>query len=202
MKKLTILFILMFMFISNTKAERFTVTLDNCIDGDTISVNFKNEKIKLRFLAVDAPEIKEKESYAEEAKDFTCTSLKNAKKIEVEYDENSDILDKYSRHLVWVWTDNILLQNELIKYGYAKVAYLYNDYKYTYILKESEKNAKKYNVNIWSLDKEQNKNDKDENKKSIMDKIKEYYEYIIVLLGMILALITYYKKIKKKISSK
>ena len=40
--------------------------------------------------------------------------MKNAKKISIEYDPDSDKTDKYERHLVWVYVDDSLLQKELI----------------------------------------------------------------------------------------
>ena len=50
----------------------------------------------------------------------------------------------------WVFVDNELLQEKIIKKGYAKVAYLYGDYKYTNTLKKAQKEAKKNKKGIWS----------------------------------------------------
>ena len=51
---------------------------------------------------------------------------------------------------MWVYYDNNFLQEELISLGYAKVAYLYGDYKYTTDLQNAEIVAKNEKNGIWS----------------------------------------------------
>ena len=131
--------------------EKIVVTLYSCIDGDT--AKFKTDKgiETTRFLAIDTPESTNIiEPYGKESSSFTCNKLNKAKKIELEFDSNSDLYDKYDRLLAWIWIDGILLQDEIIKNGYAEVAYLYGDYKYTNILRVSEIEAKNKGLNIWS----------------------------------------------------
>lgn len=149
MKKILLFIILSFTFLINIEAKE-TVTLNKCVDGDTAWFNLNNEVIKTRFLAIDTPESTNKiEAYGKEASSFTCNMLTNAKKIEIEYDENSDKTDKYERHLVWVFVDNELLQDLIIKEGLAEVNYLYRDYKYTSTLQASELIAKTNQVGMW-----------------------------------------------------
>ena len=156
MKKYLIIFLLIILvFPISAYASKTKVKLDKCIDGDTISVITNKEEKKVRFLAVDAPEIDKNEPYSKEAKDFTCNMVSSAKHIYLEYDKNSDKEDKYERLLAWVWADDILVQKELIKEGYARLAYLYNDYKYTSELNKFESYAKNSNKNIWGDYKEE-----------------------------------------------
>ena len=112
------------------------------------------KEVKVRFLAIDTPETKHptkgEEPYGKEAKNFTCRKLKKAKKIELEFDKNSDKKDKYDRYLAWVFYDDHLLQSELVKRGYAEVTYLYDDYKYTSLLKDNEEYAKSKKLGIYS----------------------------------------------------
>lgn len=156
MKKISmifILFLLLFPIFPKAKENLITVKFSKCVDGDTANVVLNNKKVKIRFLAVDTPETKHptkgEEFYGKEASNYTCNKLRNASKLQIEYDENSDKLDKYDRHLVWLWADNNLLQMDLVKNGYAKVAYLYGNYKYTSILQEEEKIAKKNKLGMW-----------------------------------------------------
>ena len=88
-----------------------------------------------------------------------------------EYDKNSDKLDKYKRHLVWVFIDGELLQESLIKKGLAKVAYLYDDYKYTSNLEALELIAKSKRIGIWNEE---------------IDYIKIILAIIIIIIGIIL----------------
>ena len=146
-------FVLCFLFI-DVKAE--TVRFNKCIDGDTSVLSIDGEVKKIRFLAVDTPETKHptkgEEPFGKEASNFTCSSLKKASEISLEYEK--DMTDKYDRILAWVFVDGELLQSKLIKKGYAKVAYLYGDYKYTDDLRRLESVAKKEKVGIWGDYKE------------------------------------------------
>ena len=152
MKKLVFTIICFFIFLFNISAsERQVVSLEKCVDGDTAWFILNNEKIKTRFLAIDTPESTTKvEEYGKEASEYTCNLLKSSNKIEIEYDDNSDKLDKYDRHLVWVFVDDQLLQAKIVKEGLAEIKYVYGDYKYLNDLKNAEKVAKQNKANIWS----------------------------------------------------
>lgn len=151
MKKVLFFIFLFIINFSLVKAEKLEVTLDKCVDGDTAYFYLDKEQIKTRFLAIDTPEsTNEIEPYGKEASNFTCDKLKQAKKIEIEYDSKSDKTDKYDRHLVWVFVDDYLLQDLIIKEGLAEVAYLYGDYKYVDTLKDHQEVAKINKLNMWS----------------------------------------------------
>ena len=187
MKKLYIILIICLFFnINYVKAQ--SVSFNKCIDGDTVSLKVNGKIKKVRFLAIDAPEIKhgdkKADPYGDEAKIYTCMKLKLSKNIKLEYDENSDKTDKYGRVLAWVFVDNELLQEKLVEKGLAKVAYLYGDYKYTSKLKIAEVRAKKDKINIWS-----NYN---------------YSEYIVLFILFIIVIIIciFDKKFRKKTVNK
>ncbi len=190
--KFFIFIISLFLFIPSVKAnEKIEVKFSKCVDGDTAKFEINKETITARFLAIDTPETKHptkgEEPWGKEASEFTCNSLKNAKKIELEYDSGSDKKDKYDRHLVWVFVDGELLQDNIIKNGYAEVAYLYGNYKYTSLLQDHEAIAKKENLGIWG------------------DKPKETINYWYIGLGILVIIAIYFigsKKTKKKIKNK
>ena len=183
--------IMLFPFFVYAKEE---VTFSKCVDGDTIKVKVKNKEATVRMLAVDTPESvhpkKIVEYYGKEASDYTCNLITNAKKIELEYDSNSDKYDKYERLLAWVFVDDYLLQDKLVRNGYAEVAYLYNEYKYTDILKEHETLAKLEKLNIWS---EEDTND---------NKTEEVSIYVVIISILLAIISAYVKKKLKKINKK
>ncbi|MBR2833030.1 MAG: thermonuclease family protein [Bacilli bacterium] len=192
MKKFLNIFVLVIMFFSfGVKAEE--VTLKKCIDGDTADFNINGKVKKVRFLAIDAPEIKhgdkKADPYGEDASLFTCMALKTANKVTLEY-ESKNNTDKYGRVLAWVFVDDKLLQGLLVKKGYAKVAYLYGDYKYTDKLKKYESEAKSNKLNIWSDYKE------------------DYTQYLFIgIIGIIVLIVcifdkSYRKKTARKIKRK
>lgn len=183
MKKILFILTLFFTFTINTYAKKLEVTLDKCVDGDTAWFNLDNERIKTRFLAINTPESTNKiEAYGKEASNYTCNMLTNAKKIEIEYDSNSDKFDKYDRHLVWVFVDDTLLQEKLLEEGLAEIKYIYGDYKYLDELKKVESTAKKNKVGMWSDSKD------------------DYSIYLIIIGAIIIILVFIFsKKGRKKI---
>lgn len=175
MKKLFCLLFLIFLFLPlNVFAESEIVTLSKCVDGDTAKFLINGKIYSTRFLAIDTPETVKPNTpvqpYGKAASNYTCKSLKNAKKIILEYDKNSTKEDKYGRRLAWIFVDDQLLQKKLISKGYAKVAYLYGNYRYTDLLKNAEKNAKLNSVGIWSGTSNEKENLLDE----IFEKIYRY----------------------------
>ena len=135
-------------------SNKFKVTLDKCIDGDTARFNIKGEVKTVRFLSINTPEIGhddvKAEPYGEEASMYTCNLLKNASVIKLQYDPKRDHEDKYDRVLAWVFVDDELLQERLVSEGLAEVKYVYDDYKYSSKLKEIEVMARDNGVGMWS----------------------------------------------------
>ncbi len=177
-------------------SDKHTVTLNKCVDGDTAYFNLNEDVIKTRFLAIDTPESTNQiEEYGKEASAFTCDSLTNAEKIEIEYDENSNKTDKYNRDLVWVWVDDILLQETLLEEGLAEVKYLYGDYAYTVHLQEVEAKAKADKIKIWS-----DSTNTSVNNTTTDDTEEESYEDDLIFIAAVILFIisSFLKKMKRK----
>lgn len=125
------------------------VVLSKCVDGDT--AHFKVDGIleKVRFIAIDTPELNKKEPFAIEAKDYTCDRLSSAQSIELKIDPLAKEPDKYGRLIAWIYVDGDLLQSELVEQGYASVKYIYDDYLYVDELYHLETQAKNSKLGIW-----------------------------------------------------
>lgn len=151
MKKL--LFVLFIFLMFPLSINSMQVELDRCIDGDTARFITANGSESTRFLAIDTPETvhptKPEELFGKEASDFTCNKLMNAELIRLEFDDNSDMYDRYNRLLAWVFVDDELLQELIIKEGLGEVAYLFGDYKYTDVLMDAQDYAMANQLNIW-----------------------------------------------------
>lgn len=191
--KIIILLILSLISMNPVSAKE-KVFFHSCVDGDTFHVTIDNKKQTIRMIAIDTPETvhpqKGEEPYGKKASEYTCNKVKNAKIIEIEYDENSDKTDKYGRLIAWVFVDDILLQKDLIENGYAKVGYLYDDYKYTHILEETQELASTNKIGIWSELEEQE------------EKTYSKKEIIIIIILVIIILFSNNKKITKKAKNK
>lgn len=111
--------------------NKINVKLDRCVDGDTAWFIINGKSTKVRFLGINAPESTNKqEEYGIDASNYTCSMLKNANDIYIEFDSNSEKYDKYDRMLGYVFVDNNNLGELLLSNGLAEVKYIYNDYKY------------------------------------------------------------------------
>jgi len=190
MKKIVLTIFLFICLINVSAYNKTKVTLHSCIDGDTAKFKLKKEIVTVRFLAIDTPEIKHNnikaQPYGEEASSYTCDKLKKANKIELEFEKEKK--DKYDRYLAWVFINDNLLQQMIIKKGFAKTAYIYDDYKYVDILKKEENKAKNKQVGIWS---------KKEKLELNYEFIKKYYLQILIVLLIILLLCLLNNKAKK-----
>ena len=219
MKKLMILLLGIFLIgINRVYADTDIVKFSNCVDGDTIKVTLNKKEYTVRMLAVDTPEsvhpTKGVEYYGKEASEYTCNMVTNAKKIEIEYDDDSDKTDKYDRLLVWVFTDGSLLQKDLVENGYAKVAYLYGDYKYTNELETIQEKASAKSIGIWNEEAKEKynkengiKKEEENNAKKASTSINESGEYTtkdIIIIGVLLLIIIFVgdKTIKNKAKKK
>lgn len=125
------------------------VYLQKCVDGDTAHFHIDGSLEKVRFIAVDTPEITSSDYYAKQAKDYTCGRLQEAEKIEIKIDPLAKEPDKYGRLIAWVYVDGELLQKELVEQGYASVKYIYDDYLYVDQLRQLEHQAKVNKIGIW-----------------------------------------------------
>ena len=103
-------------------------------------------------------------------------------------------LDKYNRHLVWIFVDGELLQKKLVSKGYASVAYLYGDYKYTSELEEVEQDAEDNKLGIWSTEQTDVEDEIDDDIKE-----KKNYKEIIILIGMVVIICAVSTKAREKV---
>jgi micrococcal nuclease len=115
------------------------------IDGDTIVVN---NTTHIRLLLINTPELKSKQKYSKEAKSY-LTKLVLNKKITIVI--GSEEFDKYGRTLAYVYLGKTLINSSMIKSGYAKVAYTWNDVSRLNILQKQQDIAKSKKIGIWSI---------------------------------------------------
>jgi micrococcal nuclease len=136
--------------------ERIDVKLVRPIDGDTIEVLINGKSESVRFLLIDTPETSHprlgKQPFGEEAKAFTAKMVENAKSLELEFDIGPKH-DKYSRLLAYVYVDGKMLQEELLKRGFTRVAYVYPpSTRYVDQFRALQEKSQQEGVGIWSVE--------------------------------------------------
>ncbi len=125
--------------------ESFKVT--RIVDGDTIEIEGGE---KVRYIGIDTPET------VDPRKPVQCfgieASKKNKELVEgktVRLEKDITDRDKYSRLLRYIWVDDLFVNLELVKQGFA-ISYTYPpDVKYQKEFLAAEKEAKEAERGLW-----------------------------------------------------
>lgn len=124
-------------------------------DGDTFQINYNGAKTKVRLIGVDTPESvhpdsKKNNEYGKQASNYT-KSLLEGKTVKLEFDVSPT--DKYGRLLAYVYLENGEMLNEkLLKEGYAQVATYPPNVKYVEKFEALQKEARENKVGFWAKD--------------------------------------------------
>lgn len=117
------------------------------VDGDTIRIS-SGETV--RYIGIDTPETKDprrpKECFGEEASRFN-EQLVLGKTVQLEKDVSET--DKYGRLLRYVWLDSEMVNEKLVKEGYANAVSYPPDVKYQSVFRSAEKEARENNRGLW-----------------------------------------------------
>lgn len=148
MKKILLMILTSIIFISSVNAseQKEEVKLINCDSAVSLTVETTTGYKRIRLLMMDSST----GSLDKEINNYVCNKVKNASKLEIELDPQSDKENKYKETLVYLYVDGYLLQNDLISLGYAQVNYVYNDYKYVDDLCDLQKKALENKLGIWN----------------------------------------------------
>ena len=119
------------------KIQSFEAEIVNCHDGDTCRARYKNEKIKVRFSGIDAPEIKQKEGKL--SKKY-LNDLLSGRTVQLECNGKS-----YDRLTCLVFLNGTEVNAQLVEKGYAFDSPKYSKGKYEARMQQA-RNAK---LGIW-----------------------------------------------------
>lgn len=125
--------------------------VDRVVDGDTLLLE---SGIRIRLQAIDAPESvrpnEPVEPWGREAAEFTANFVAMANG-EVTLTFGKERIDRYGRSLAFVWNRDLLLNEELVRYGLARARL---DYRYSGTMKRrlgaAEQEAKLHARGIWA----------------------------------------------------
>jgi len=108
------------LFLLATPAMAEEAHVIKVIDGDSLRIELRGIQVDLRLLGVDAPEWNK--PGGAEAKAFVEAWVAKGGTIDLEFDRSR--YGKYGRLLAWVWRDNELLQESLLRHGHAQVKWI------------------------------------------------------------------------------
>lgn len=134
----------------NTASESATATVQRVVDGDTLLLA---GGVRVRLLGVDTPETKiagqPPEPWGPQASEFTAQFCRGGT-VRLEFDRER--FDRYHRTLAYVYVDDVMLNEELIRQGFSAAQTQYpfrSDMKRRFV--EAEKEARAAHRGIWSL---------------------------------------------------
>lgn len=111
------------------------------IDGDTIEIETGQQ---LRYIGIDTPE--RGQCLGDAASDKN-KELVLGKKVRLEKDISET--DRFGRLLRYVWLDNVLVNEELVRSGFAKVSTFPPDVKYVERFLALEREARAAKKGLW-----------------------------------------------------
>ena len=138
---------------STDESIPFSGLVSRVVDGDTIQLS-NGEWI--RYIGVDAPELRRKvgtqwieepQPWAGEAYELN-RSLVEGKRVRFEWDVEHR--DRYHRLLAYVFVDDLFVNAELVKAGYATVFTFPPNVRYRRIFLDLEEEAKTEHRGLWS----------------------------------------------------
>lgn len=119
------------------KIKSFEAEIISCHDGDTCKAKYKNEKIKIRFSGIDAPEIKQPEGKL--SKKYLNDTLMG-KTVQLECDGKS-----YDRVTCLVYLSGVEINQQMVDKGFAFDSPKYSKGKYQQAMLQ----AKSAKLGIW-----------------------------------------------------
>lgn len=137
------------------QAQKIPAEFVRVVDGDTARFMYDGQEVAVRYLLIDTPESKSPrvgwQPYGREASDYNERLLKQAKQTYLEFDVG-DRKDRYGRLLAYIWADDILVNEQLVREGYAIKAYVYPpNTRYLSRIEQAQRLAKQEGKNVWSL---------------------------------------------------
>lgn len=121
-----------------------TAKVTNVFDGDTIEIEGGQ---KVRYIGVDTPEIyPARECFSQEARNENSRMVAG-KTVRLQKDISD--LDKYGRLLRFVYVDDVFVNKELVKNGFAIKQSVPSDLKNSEDFNLLQENAKSLKLGLW-----------------------------------------------------
>jgi micrococcal nuclease len=129
--------------------------VDRVVDGDTVRVLIDGESTSVRLIGIDTPETKSPQKpvqcFGPEAS-ARASELLGGATVWLEYDPTQGRTDRYDRALAFVWVDQLLVNDTLVREGFAQ-EYTYDGaYKYQALFVDAEADAASQARGLWAAD--------------------------------------------------
>ena len=121
------------------------------VDGDTIHVRIADRVEKVRYIGVNTPEVhhptKGEQPGGREAATVNGELVKG-RAVRLELDVQSR--DRYGRLLAYVWVDDVMVNAELVRRGYAQVMTVPPNVRYQSLFLRLQREARAAGRGLWA----------------------------------------------------
>ena len=132
-------------------SSRAVVPVLRAVDGDTIEVGIDGETEDVRYIGVDTPESVKPgepvECFGPEASHFN-ERLVEGKRVQLVFD--AERRDVYGRLLAYVYVDDLFVNAELVRRGYATTLTIAPNDRFADLLARLERRAGAAGRGLWS----------------------------------------------------
>ena len=140
---------------NNSSITPTSVKVARVVSGQSLEVLGMESQPNLispvRLIGLDAPDIRQI-PWGEDAKQFVESLIGSANQaVNLEFDLEAK--DKFNRTLAYVWKDKLLLNEEVVKQGYALFVARSPNHKYNQRLERAQQWARIMGKGIWNADK-------------------------------------------------
>jgi micrococcal nuclease len=133
--------------------KRVQAKVVQVVSGQTLEVVGIAEQPTLishvRLLSIDAPDLQQR-PWGDQAKEHLETLI-GEQPVKIEFDLEAQ--DKFGRTLAYVWKDEVLLNEQLVKDGYALFVARSPNHKYDLRLERAQQWARLMGYGIWNPEK-------------------------------------------------
>lgn len=129
---------------------RTTARVVQVVDGDTIRVDLNGEETPVRLIGIDTPEkdgpYTDEECFGEQATRYTAEAIGG---LDVELEFDVERTDRFDRTLAYVWVDESLFNERILREGYAVLATFPPNVRYVDRFTAAQRQARDVRAGLW-----------------------------------------------------
>ena len=130
--------------------EAVIATVVSVVDGDTIRVEIDGVNETVRYIGIDTPEPYRDGEPACYSKEATDKNRELVQGREVRLETDVENRDRFDRLLRYVYVDDVLVNDVLLRSGYAATLTIWPNTAKQRMFADSESAARQNDVGLWS----------------------------------------------------
>jgi len=129
---------------------RIGAQVTRVVDGDTIHVELQGRDVTIRLIGIDTPETvapdQPVECFGHQASAYVTSRLQG-RQVDLEFDVERT--DRFGRTLAYVWIGDELVNETLVREGYAAVTTFPPDVRYVDRFTAAQREARAEGAGLW-----------------------------------------------------